>query len=349
MSRKIRILLGGLGDDAHSVGITLLKWFLTDAGFHVTFLGIQNTAKQFLERAHDHQVVFISCLNGHAELYINGISSELKKVNNNRIWYIGGNLSVSKNNDDVIQHFMNEGFTRVFPKPVQLEDALALLKQDIEHYNIYPDDRSYDNRESLLGRESNIEFINDDTLDSAAFEKERIGILSDFYTGRDVNELEVKRNLTSARNLSDLLWHNKLYGKSPLVQPRTGVADLVKQLELFRKLVRNNIAVLSVQLDAATRRNYYKVAEEGLIKSIVGGESYLNGFPIPVHGVQGVKKIVETFKMPFQVRGARRTTGLPTKFPWQVAPPVWKALLFVTCFPMINLPGLPIRCITGSI
>jgi methylaspartate mutase epsilon subunit len=122
MANSPRILLGGLGDDAHSVGITLLKWFFSNAGFRVSFLGIQNTLDDFFTHAADHEIIFISSLNGHAELYLSKFQSKLSELNDNhrRLWYLGGNLSVSKPNDTVIKQFMDMGFTRVFPKPVTL-------------------------------------------------------------------------------------------------------------------------------------------------------------------------------------------------------------------------------------
>ncbi|NLR57674.1 methylaspartate mutase subunit E [Chitinophaga polysaccharea] len=304
---KIRVLLGGLGDDAHSVGLTLLNWFLLEEGFHVTSLVIQNSINDFFKHADSHEIIFVSSLNGHSDLYLKDFAEKLssfKLVHDEpKIWYIGGNLSTSKSNDEVIGSYLQKGFTRVFPKPVGLDNIKTCLKEDIGYYNIKgrPVAKSYIHFKE--GLDYNIDLIDDNPLSREAFEKERKDVLLSFRTGKDVNELDAKKSLSKVKNLSQLLWHNKEQGKTPLVQPRTGVADIDQQIALFKKLSEQNISVLSVQLDAASRRNLYHVAEEGLLDSILCGKSRLNGFPVPVHGVAGVQKIIENFNKPFQIRG----------------------------------------------
>lgn len=304
---KIRVLLGGLGDDAHSVGLTLLNWFLAESGFHVTSLGIQNNLDVFFKHAIDHDIIFISNINGHSELYVRDFADRLNtfQIGNDepKIWYIGGNLSVSKSNFQVTKSYIQMGFTRVYPKPVELDRVLTDLREDIAHYNIKerPVDKVYLNFDNFLDYQT--EEINDHQPDRLTFEKERRAVLEGYKTGKDVNETDAARTLYNVKNLSKVLWYNKLFGKKPLVHPRTGVAEIGHQISLFKKLSEHNISVLSVQLDSASRRTLYDVAEQGLLDSIANGKSLLNGFPVPVHGVNGVKKIMENFNMPFQIRG----------------------------------------------
>ena len=70
MARKHRLLIGGLGDDAHSVGIWLLALGFKEEGFLVRNLGIRNDVADFMRAAQDFDLIMISNNNGHAELYL---------------------------------------------------------------------------------------------------------------------------------------------------------------------------------------------------------------------------------------------------------------------------------------
>lgn len=302
----MRVLLGGLGDDAHSVGIFLIKMALEEHGYQVTFLGIQNELDAFMEKALNHDIIFISSLNGHAELYLTDFEhkiSQLKETDHSgRIWYLGGNLSVSKSVIEVEKQFILKGFTRVFPKPVDLDVIIDMLRADLLKYNIKQNGYVSQNSKVQSNAICSDLFANT-ILTEDLFTKKRIEILESWPTGKYVNNEDTSFNLKNATNLPRVLWKNKLSGLLPLVQPRTGVAELPKQLDLIKKLYKNGIDVNSVQLDAASRRNYYSHAEKGLENSIHLKESCLNGFPVPIHGVEGVKKITNAVPLPFQIRG----------------------------------------------
>ncbi len=45
------ILLGGLGGDSHSVGLTILRQALNCHGYRVHYLGTQNSAAEFVRPA----------------------------------------------------------------------------------------------------------------------------------------------------------------------------------------------------------------------------------------------------------------------------------------------------------
>jgi len=60
--------------------------------------------------------------------------------------------------------------------------------------------------------------------------------------------------------------------------------------------------ISSIQLDAASRKNLFAEAEEGIRKTEKGKKSFLNGYPVPVHGVAGVKEIMGAIDTPFQIR-----------------------------------------------
>jgi len=87
-----------------------------------------------------------------------------------------------------------------------------------------------------------------------------------------------------------------------LLQPRTGVAHVADEIAILKLLRENGLDVSSIQLDAASRKKMYSKAQEGVLRTEVGKESRLNGFPIPVHGVRGVEQILAATDTPFQIR-----------------------------------------------
>lgn len=64
------IVLGGIGDDAPSGGLTLLKHALNEAGLTVRLLGTQNNLEDFFRCAAGTDLVIISCMSGHFRHYL---------------------------------------------------------------------------------------------------------------------------------------------------------------------------------------------------------------------------------------------------------------------------------------
>lgn len=77
-------------DDSHSVGMKLLEIAFEEWGLGVKNLGILSNLNDFLCQAHDYEIVFISCMNGHADLYFDEFPKKPAA------WYLGGNLFVKK-------------------------------------------------------------------------------------------------------------------------------------------------------------------------------------------------------------------------------------------------------------
>lgn len=301
---KYKILLGGLGDDAHSIGSNLIKMALEENGFLVSYLGIQNTLNEFIQYSEEHDIILISCINGHSELYLNVDQYNLKNLKHrgNKLWYVGGNLSVDKRDDYIIRLYKDKGFTDVFPKPIDTEQLLYHIKSDIKRYHIFPEYSSgtimkyFDRAEDKLAQEYEI-FETEEK-----FEKLRKEILLSWPTGKGVSYEIAKENQKGTTNMDQLLWKARINNKNPLIQPRTGVAGLEEQYSLLNTLRASGIDIASIQLDAASRRGYFDKAQEGLEESILLGTSTLNGFPVPIHGVNGVKKLSHIKGLPFQIR-----------------------------------------------
>ena len=88
-----------------------------------------------------------------------------------------------------------------------------------------------------------------------------------------------------------------------LTQPRAGVALIEEHINLLNFLRSEGEAdLLPSTIDSYTRQNQYKEAQHGIEESVKAGRSLLNGFPAVNHGVDGVRRVVESVDGPLQVR-----------------------------------------------
>lgn len=314
------ILIGGIGDDAHSVGIRLLELGLRESGFHVLNLGIRNELKSFFKYARDYDVIMISNKNGHSELYLKDFGVLLNEFNlqddSPKIWSIGGSLSVGESDFRVKKRYLKMGFAIVHPKPIGFSQVVEEIKEHLGRNNI---------AQKALNRKAapkyNLDMNYDDIIDRKWDETElnikRTEILQEWPTGKEVARLELTAlpNEFQKKSLDNLLWCNKIRKKDPLLQPRTGVADIEQQTTLLSFLEQKGSDVSSVQLDAASRSKMYKMASMGVEMSIERKTSQLNGFPIPVYGVNKVRKMINSLSNPFQLRGG----GPDHRFTYEIA------------------------------
>jgi methylaspartate mutase epsilon subunit len=131
----------------------------------------------------------------------------------------------------------------------------------------------------------------------------RTQVLQTWRTGAEVLTTDVKRNHTAPnKNLHAVTVERQRAGGGPLLQPRTGVAHVSDEIDILLYLRKNGLDVSSIQLDAASRKNMYAQAEEGVRRTEKGKRSFLNGYPVPIHGVRGVEQIVRAIDTPFQIR-----------------------------------------------
>ena len=87
-----------------------------------------------------------------------------------------------------------------------------------------------------------------------------------------------------------------------LVQPRAGVADIDKHIELLTFLQNAGADFLPSTIDSYTRQNRYQEAEKGIEESRKEGRSMLNGFPAVNYGVEMCKHVLESVNVPLQAR-----------------------------------------------
>jgi len=132
----MNIILGVIGSDCHSVGNKILEAFFSENGFHVINLGVMVSQDEFIDAAieSDAKAILVSSLYGHGEIDCEGLRQKCTERGlEDIILYAGGNLVVGKSPLEAVEKkFKALGFDRVFGPNVDLAEAAALLKADIE-------------------------------------------------------------------------------------------------------------------------------------------------------------------------------------------------------------------------
>jgi methylaspartate mutase sigma subunit len=134
---KGTVVTGVIGDDVHVIGIRLMEYALRQTGFTVVSLGPLAQPKEFIEAAIETaaDALFISSLNGHAELYLPGLRGACVEAGIGDILiFAGGQLTIRRPDwADVERRFVNEiGLSRVYPSDVSPDVPIADLGRDIE-------------------------------------------------------------------------------------------------------------------------------------------------------------------------------------------------------------------------
>ncbi|MDQ1350933.1 MAG: methylaspartate mutase sigma subunit [Acidobacteriota bacterium] len=304
-----RLLIGSIGDDSHSVGTSLLEIAFREAGLFVKNIGIMNTLDDFFNLAIDFDAILISCMNGHVDLYLNDFPFKLKrfqtKQNTPKLWYLGGNLSVQEVDENFVRKYRKLGFDFVSPKPISCDAIMERLKRDLYNKGIkkrriqqlFPDETI---------RVSSLASVNDAPMPDQVFFAEREQVLESWPTGQEVRDEEAadikKNHAAPLKNMHNAIVQNQCSGKHPLVQPRTGVAHTCDEIDILLYLREHGLDISSIQLDAASRKKMYDKAQEGVLRTEKGKKSFLNGYPVPIHGVKGVKEVLNAIDTPFQIR-----------------------------------------------
>ena len=311
LNRSHTILLGGIGGDSHSVGLTILRQTLSANGYCVRYLGTQNKLVDFFQLAMLSNVVMLSSMDGHTRYYLQEFPELMRRYKiNGPLWYLGGNLHIG----DAAGYetmFREMGFHRVFVNFVDVETVLETLKKDL--HAIPPAVQYPVLWERMISRDGIHPTLetSDDELSNEAFEAERLEVLEGWSTGRGAANLEDNAEFLGRQPSWVALQKRVNSGKHPpLVQPRSGVSQVEEQIKLFGTFKSVGADVLSYQIDSLTRNNNYAQAEEAIKEGRELGVSTLNGYPLINHGVPGLRRIASHINVPLQVRHSTRDPRL---------------------------------------
>lgn len=309
-NRGHRIVLGGIGGDSHSVGLTILRRALSSAGYQVRYLGIQSRVEAFLAEAPRCDAVMISNMDGHAHHYLRDFAEQKRRLGGQGArFYLGGYAHVGEPRTHE-RLFLEMGFDRVFMRFTDVRSVLRVLASDLGAVPRWEGPWPTAEPEGCappLG----VEGLCNEPLAVESFERERREVLAQWSTGRAASSLEDNARFLRQVPSFSAAQREVLEGRAPmLIQPRSGVVELERQLRMFTHFTRSGARVLSYQVDSLTRNNDYATAEQVLRESQHGGGGALNGFPVVNHGVEGLRRIISQVRVPLQTRHSTRDPRL---------------------------------------
>ena len=133
---KQQVVMGVIGADVHAVGIRILDYAYTEAGFSVHNLGVMVSQEEFIQAAVKPTlfVFLVSSLYGHGELDCRGLRDKCREAGiGDILLYVGGNIVVGKQPfEEVEKRFLAMGFNRVFPPGSTPEEGIETLKKDLQ-------------------------------------------------------------------------------------------------------------------------------------------------------------------------------------------------------------------------
>jgi len=133
--KKKTLVIGVIGADVHAVGIQILEFAFTQAGFHVINLGVMVSQEEYIEAAIESaaDAIVVSSLYGHGELDCRGLREKCDEAGlKDILLYVGGNIVVGKQPfEEVEKRFHDMGFNRVFGPGTPPETTIAALKEDL--------------------------------------------------------------------------------------------------------------------------------------------------------------------------------------------------------------------------
>jgi methylaspartate mutase epsilon subunit len=304
------VVLGGIGGDSHSVGLTILRQTLLLNGYQVTYLGTQTPLEEFFRSASLSNVMMLSSMDGHARHYLRDFPELRKQYQTSGVlWYLGGNLHIDSSPCQE-KYFLEMGFDRVFTKFVDIKEVLGVLQRDL--HEITPAVAFPALSAGLLPQPIRIAGkVADERLGLGEMEKMRHESLESWRTGYQARDL-VDNAAFLCRQASFPATQRRvgLDYLPILVQPRSGVPLVDEQIRFFNAFKRAGARVLSYQVDSLTRNNNYRGAEEAIRESKRSGIATINGFPVINHGVPGLRRIISEVGVPLQTRHSTRDPRL---------------------------------------
>jgi len=136
-ANKGTVVTGVIGDDVHVIGIRLMEYALRQSGFTVVSLGPLAQQKEFIDAAVETaaDALFVSSLNGHAELHLPGLRDACVEAGIGDILiYAGGQLTIRRPEwSEVEKLFLDQyGLSRIYPPETNPDTPIRDLQVDIE-------------------------------------------------------------------------------------------------------------------------------------------------------------------------------------------------------------------------
>lgn len=133
---KGTVVTGAIGDDVHVIGIRIMEYALRQSGFTVVSLGPMAAQNEFIEAAIETaaDALFISSLNGHAELHLPGLRDACIEAGiGDVLIYAGGQLTIGRPDwEQVRRRFVDElKLTRVYPPDTNPDQPVHDLENDL--------------------------------------------------------------------------------------------------------------------------------------------------------------------------------------------------------------------------
>ncbi|MBV9773533.1 MAG: cobalamin-dependent protein, partial [Gemmatimonadetes bacterium] len=305
------ILLGGVGGDSHSVGLTILRQALSKNGFQVRYLGTQNRLEDFFKLAGMCDVVMISSMDGHTRYYLRDFVELMERYQaRTPLWYLGGNLTIG-DSLGYERYFREMGFDRVFVKFTDLRQVLQVLDADLYAREPVALSPALWNTPGPVTAPAVVLPVADEAVDAAEFEQARREVLQHWKTGAAARHMEESAEFLARQpSFPAIQAASNAGAREILVQPRSGVPLVDHQIRLFSAFKAAGVPVLSYQVDSLTRNNNYEGADEAIRESRATGVATLNGFPVINHGVSSLRRVISEVKVPLQVRHSTRDPRL---------------------------------------
>ena len=127
MQPAIRVLLAKVGLDGHDRGIKVVARGLRDAGFHVIYAGLWQTAEAVVQAAADEDVDWLglSMLSGAHMTQVPRVMERLKQAGMNDVGVTVGGIIP----DDDQLSLQQLGVARIFGPGTSIPDIVDFLKQ----------------------------------------------------------------------------------------------------------------------------------------------------------------------------------------------------------------------------
>ena len=119
------------------VGIRILEYALTRAGFRVVNSGSQCSQQECIEAARETaaDAILISSVYGMGEIDCRGFGNRCQKAGlGHLVKYVGGNLVVAAQTQDwseITKRFQAMGFDRVYSPATRPPEVIAALRRDL--------------------------------------------------------------------------------------------------------------------------------------------------------------------------------------------------------------------------